>query len=150
MRYLIFILLLLPIFTGCNNNNPQGRVPIRGEVTFDGKPLEKGDILFVSVAGSTPIISTGSPIKEGKFSLPAEHGLIPNQTYSVQFKSIEEIPDSERKINTKKETVDIKEEGTLQTRNILPRKYGVNSKETVTATKKSLNVFKFDLISDPK
>jgi hypothetical protein len=135
MRYLIFTLLLLPIVIGCGHNNPQGRVSVRGEVTFDGKLLEKGDILFSSVAGTTPMVATGSPIKNGKFALPAEKGLIPDQTYSVQFRSVEQIPGTEKL-------------GSLRTRNIIPRKYGVESKETVTATKKSPNVFQFDLTSD--
>jgi hypothetical protein len=149
MKHLFFTLLLLPIMIGCSNNNPQGRVAIRGEVTFDGQPLEQGDILFTSVTGMTPMVATGSKIKDGKFSLSAEHGLIPDQTYSVQFRSIEAIPDSEKKtVNPKEKDPRGKNMGGLQTRNILPRKYGAESKETVTATKKSPNVFKFDLTSD--
>jgi hypothetical protein len=147
MRYLILTLLLLPIVIGCGSNNPQGRVSVRGEVTFDGKPLEQGDIQFQSVAGTTPMVATGSKIKDGKFSLPAEHGLIPDQTYSVQFRSVEKIPDSEKK-NDKQRKLDERsgmKMGGLQTRNILPQKYGVESKETVTATKESPNVFQFDL-----
>ncbi|MDR0390638.1 MAG: hypothetical protein LBH59_01935, partial [Planctomycetaceae bacterium] len=65
MRYFIFTLLLLPILIGCSNNNPQERVTVRGEVTFDGKPLEQGGILFLSIEGSTPMVATGSPIKNG-------------------------------------------------------------------------------------
>jgi hypothetical protein len=87
------------------------------------------------------MVATGSPIKNGKFSLPAEKGLIPDQTYSVQFRSVEEIPDTNKKSDDP-----LAQE--IQTRSILPRKYGVESKETVTATKKSPNVFKFDLTSD--
>jgi hypothetical protein len=141
MRYLIFTLLLLPIIIGCSNNNPQGRVPVRGEVTFDGKPLEQGDILFSSVEGTTPMVATGSPIKNGKFSLSAEQGLIPNQTYLVQFRSVEEIP------GTRKETNNLLKNGAdrVKFRSILPSRYGVKSKETVTATEKSPNVFQFDL-----
>jgi hypothetical protein len=138
MRYLILTLLLLPIVIGCGSNNPQGRVAVRGEVIFDGKPLEQGSISFSSVEGTTPMVATGSPIKNGKFTLPAEKGLIPDQTYSVQFRSVEEIP------GTRKETDDPLG-GIIQTRSILPRKYVVESKETITATKKSPNVFQFDM-----
>ncbi|MDR0705477.1 MAG: hypothetical protein LBF88_10885 [Planctomycetaceae bacterium] len=144
MRYLIFTLLLLPIVAGCSNNNPQGRVAVRGEVTLDGKPLEQGSILFSSVAGTTPMVAAGSLIKNGKFSLPAEKGLIPDQTYSVQFRSVEEIPGTR-----KKTTEDPTGLMGIQTRSILPRRYGVESKETVTATKKSPNVFQFELTSEP-
>jgi hypothetical protein len=140
MRYLIFILLLLPILSGCGNN-PQGRVAIRGDVTYDGKPLEEGDILFLSVEGTTPAVTTGSPIKDGKFSLSAEHGLIPDQTYSVRFRSIELVTGKEND-----PSIDPRLIG--KPRNILPSKYEVNSIISVTATKKSPNVFKFDLTSD--
>jgi hypothetical protein len=142
MRHLFFILLLLPVFIGCSNNNPQGRVSVRGEVTLDGQPLEQGNISFLSLSGSEPKVATGAPIKNGKFSLPAEHGLIPDQEYSVQFRSVEEIP------GTRKETgnpLDV----TAETRDIIPPQYrGSKSKETVTATKKSPNVFQFNLTND--
>jgi hypothetical protein len=141
MRYLIFTLLLLPIVIGCSDNNPQGRVAVRGEVTFDGKPLEQGSILFSSVSGTTPMVATGSPIRNGKFSLPAEKGLIPDQTYSVQFRSVEDISSTRKETGNPMNAIP-------KTRSILPRKYGVESKETVTATKKSPNVFQFDLTSD--
>ncbi|MDR0337672.1 MAG: hypothetical protein LBI18_11335 [Planctomycetaceae bacterium] len=141
MRYLFFtlLLLLLSVSSGCSNNNPQGRIAVRGEVTFNSKPLEQGEILFLSIEGSTPTVATGSLIQNGKFSLPAEHGLIPEQEYCVQFRAVEEIPGT-RKTNDPMEVV--------QTHDIIPPKYGVKSKETVKATKKSPNVFKFDLISD--
>ncbi|MDR1271244.1 MAG: hypothetical protein LBK82_17170 [Planctomycetaceae bacterium] len=144
MRYLVFTLLLLPIVIGCSNSNLQGRVPVRGEVIFDGKPLEQGDILFLSIEGSTPMVATGSLIKNGKFSLSAEKGLIPDQTYSVQFRSIEKIPSTRNETNKPSKDRTIR----IQTRSILPRRYGVESKEIVTATKKSPNVFQFDLTSD--
>jgi hypothetical protein len=144
MRYLFFTLLLLPIIIGCSNNNPQGRVPVRGEVTFDGKPLEQGDILFSSIEGTTPMVATGSPIRNGKFSLSAEKGLIPDQTYSVQFRSVEEIPGTNKETNNPLQNRGDR----VKARSILPRRYGVESKETITATKKSPNVFKFDLTSD--
>jgi hypothetical protein len=136
MRYLFFILLLLPVSSGCSNNNPQGRIAVRGEVTFNNEPLEHGEILFSSIEGSTPTVVTGSLIKNGKFSLPAEHGLIPEQEYLVQFRAVEEIPGA-RKTDDPTEMV--------PTHNLIPSKYGVHSKETVKATKKSPNVFQFDL-----
>ncbi|MDR2761234.1 MAG: hypothetical protein LBB88_01380 [Planctomycetaceae bacterium] len=143
--YLFFTLLLLPILTGCSNHNPQGRIPVHGEVSFDGKPLEKGEILFTSVEGVTPKVAAGTQIKNGKYSLPAKQGLIPEQTYIVQFRSVEVITGKQNGTTEDKHAT--KEIG-FQTRNIIPLKYGVNSKETVTATKKSPNVFNFDLIND--
>jgi hypothetical protein len=87
------------------------------------------------------MVATGSPIKNGKFSLSAEQGLIPDQTYSVQFRSVEEIPGTRKETNNSLKDRDNR----VKFRSILPRRYGVESKETVTATKKSPNVFQFDL-----
>jgi hypothetical protein len=39
-------------------------------------------------------------------------------------------------------------ESKVETRNIIPSKYGTESKETVTATKKSPNVFRFELTGE--
>jgi hypothetical protein len=139
MRYLIFTLILLPFIIGCSNNNPQGRVDVRGEVTLDGKPLAFGNITFSSLPELTPIVVTGAPIKNGKFLLSAEHGLIPDQEYLVQFRAVEEIPGA-RKTDDPMEIV--------PTHDLIPPKYGVKSKETIKATKKSPNVFQFDLTSD--
>jgi hypothetical protein len=139
MKHLFFILLSLSFIVGCNNNNPQGRVPVHGEVTLNGQPLAQGNVLFSSLPGTTPTVVTGSPIKNGTFSLSAEHGLIPNQEYLVQFSSVEEVS------GTRTETDDPMA-AKVQTRNIIPPQYGTESKETVTATKKSPNVYRFELI----
>ncbi|MDR0610493.1 MAG: hypothetical protein LBG58_10320 [Planctomycetaceae bacterium] len=144
MKHLFFLFLLLLIISGCNTNNPQERIPIRGEVTLDGKPLEHGEILFSSIAGSTPAVSTGSFIKNGTFSLPAKQGLIPDQTYSVHFRSIETIQGVQEEIEEIKNQTRIP----YKTRNLIPPKYGAKSTETVTATKKSPNVFQFNLTSE--
>ncbi|MDR0610931.1 MAG: hypothetical protein LBG58_12525 [Planctomycetaceae bacterium] len=149
MRYLILTLLLLPIVIGCSDKNPQGRVPICGEVTLDGKPLEHGEILFLSIAGSTPAVATGSSIKNGTFSLPAKQGIIPEQTYSVQFQSIEEISSTQKEPKEIKSLHELMNLSEIKTRNLIPPKYGIQSKETVTATKKSPNVFLFNLTSEP-
>ncbi|MDR2168994.1 MAG: hypothetical protein LBP59_02525 [Planctomycetaceae bacterium] len=142
MRKIIFVFLLLSIFVGCNNNNPQGRIPISGEVILDGKPLEQGDVLFLSTPGSSPVVTTGSPIKNGTFSLTAEQGLIPNQEYQVQFHSIEEIPGTRKEGNNPMEL-------SVETRDIIPPQYGTESKEIIIVTKNK-NKLRFDLKSKPQ
>ncbi|MDR2643993.1 MAG: hypothetical protein LBC74_14530 [Planctomycetaceae bacterium] len=147
--YLFFVLLLLWVIIGCNNLNPQGRISVSGDVTFDGKPLVEGEIYFSSISGTLPNVSTGSIIKDGKFSLSAEHGLIPGQTYSVQFRSVVVIDDSTK--NTTDDPQNIRPTRSMpETRDIIPRKYGIDSKETITATNKAKNVFHFDLTTDTK
>jgi hypothetical protein len=149
MRKLFFVLFVLTSFVGCNYNNPQGRVAIRGNVILDGKPLEQGEILFSSLSGETPSVTSGASIKNGTFSLPVEHGLIPEQKYSVQFRSVIRLNGTESSVNHNKLTDSSGLVLVTNTRNIIPPQYGVNSKEIVTATKKSPNVFQFDLTSTP-
>ncbi|MDR2705298.1 MAG: hypothetical protein LBC02_05935, partial [Planctomycetaceae bacterium] len=121
--------------------NPQGRVPVRGVVILDGQPLTQGRVQFSSLPGTTPMVVTGSPIKNGTFSLSAEHGLLPGQEYLVQFYSVEEVPGTRKETGNPMETK-------VETRNIIPPKYSTESKETVTATKKSPNVFRFELTGE--
>ncbi len=77
------IALLLVCFTaclvGCNDNG--GRVPVTGEVNFDGKPLEAGTITFGGAQGAAGV----SPIVNGKFTLNQsanQNGVLPG-TYEV-------------------------------------------------------------------
>jgi len=137
MKRLLIVLMILFCFAGCSNNNPLGRVAIRGNVTLDGKPLEQGSIQFESMPGVQPTILTGGTIRQGAFSIPAANGLAPDQEYKVCIRSMEEDPTSsfapgEAEFSTKN-------------RDIVPPQYGRASTLTVNATKKSPNVFNFDM-----
>jgi hypothetical protein len=59
------------IIGGCGGSN--GRQSLEGVVTFDGKPLEKGQITFVPQAGTSGP-TAGAEIIDGKFSIPAAGG----------------------------------------------------------------------------
>jgi hypothetical protein len=141
MKHFYVILLLLFIAAGCSNNNPQGRVSISGEVSLDGQPLLQENITFTSQPGLSPLVVTGAPIENGKFSLPKENGLIPGQEYLVQFRSVEEVP------GTQKETGNPMMPTTVSTRDIIPPKYGTESKETITVEKGKKNALRFELKS---
>ncbi|MDR1958798.1 MAG: hypothetical protein LBQ54_07120 [Planctomycetaceae bacterium] len=122
MKNFIFVLLFSFFVLGCNNNNPQGRVAARGEVTFDGKVLEQSSIQFSSLPGLSPNIITGTQIKQGKFEITAVQGLIPGQEYLVQINSPEEVPGTQ-----------IQDEimGTIisEYSDIIPSKYNTDSKK---------------------
>lgn len=72
------VMLLLTLFlstglgAGCRKNDA-GRAAIGGEVRLDGKPLEKGSILFVPIDG-TKGAATGGPIENGRYQLPRQAG----------------------------------------------------------------------------
>ena len=61
--------LLLAAATGCSGN---GRTSVSGEVTFDGKPLERGSIRLIAVDGNTP--SAEAVIHEGRYRLETVPG----------------------------------------------------------------------------
>lgn len=67
---------LLIVSFGCGGA-PEGpqRVSVEGEVTFHGKPLEQGAILFIPT-GDTRGPSAGATIKAGKYYLPHDRGPI--------------------------------------------------------------------------
>lgn len=67
---LVFLAAML-VTGGCGG--PDGRQAIEGTVTFDGKPLEKGQITFTPQAGTNGP-TAGAEIVDGKFSVPAAGG----------------------------------------------------------------------------
>ncbi|MDR0521454.1 MAG: hypothetical protein LBH00_06335 [Planctomycetaceae bacterium] len=142
LTVITLIIVTITIFSGCTSNNPQGRVAVQGEVTLDGKPLAEGNIEFASLPGISPAAATGAVIKNGTFSIPAEFGLIPGQEYLVRFTAQEEIP------GTRKKTDDPLIPDTFDVRNLIPPKWGAESKETVKATNDSPNKFRFGLANE--
>jgi hypothetical protein len=61
------------------------RKPIRGTVTFDGKPVAKGMIQF-QPATAAESVSAGSLIEDGTYSIDRAAGLVPG-TYKVIINS---------------------------------------------------------------
>ena len=68
-----FAVLALLLCVGCGN----GRYPITGEVTFDGKPVEVGTIVFEPADGQGP--TTGGKIKDGKYALADNAAPLPGK-----------------------------------------------------------------------
>lgn len=72
--------LSLFLVTGCGG--PTGdRVPVSGEVTLDGQPLDRGSIEFHPDGEGT---LTGGMIVDGTFEIPAAQGAEPGN-YSVRI-----------------------------------------------------------------
>lgn len=66
---------------GCGGDS-SGRLPLAGDVTLDGQPLDKGTIEFHPEAGAAGL--TGGTITDGRFQIPAEQGAVPG-TYTVRI-----------------------------------------------------------------
>lgn len=128
---------LLGSLLGCGNND--GRVKVTGEVTFDGKPLEEGNITFGGEKGA----AGAGKIANGQFSLSesgAEPGVQPG-SYEVLIGSWVE------------ERGSVRADGSFSpgiTR--IPLIYLDAKKSGLKADVKSgeKNHFKFDLKSDAK
>ncbi len=75
MRYISYIVLSLGIVTlaGCGgvDDAPQ-TVTVNGTVTFDGKPLPTGEIIFRPTEGNGRV--DAAAIKDGKYSLECTLG----------------------------------------------------------------------------
>ena len=69
---------------GCQGGRPQ-RYAVSGEVKFQGKPLDQGAVTFLA---QDPALASGGGalIKEGRYNIPADHGLLPGQ-YRVMVTS---------------------------------------------------------------
>ena len=112
---------------GSGTRTPPPRIPVKGTVNVDGKPLSEGEIIF-RVAGEPGI---PAPVKDGAFSAQANEGK--NQVEISAFKDGPPLSTDLEKKPTKINT--------------LPAKY--NTQTTLSADVKAggPNEFKFDVTS---
>lgn len=86
----VFTTLTLVIGCGGGGEKPIGRKAVSGTVSLDGAPLNRGAIDFRPDGSGAHVVGGGAVIKDGKFSIPANQGLVPGK-YKVSISS----PDSE-------------------------------------------------------
>ncbi|WP_437222149.1 hypothetical protein SH661x_002653 [Planctomicrobium sp. SH661] len=92
-NFVVTLLLAVSIgaFPGCGKKNNSGLIDVRGDVQFDGKPIERGTIAFTKADRSN--IFSGN-IKDGRFTIGnSETGQgVPPGTYHVSFSVWETAP----------------------------------------------------------
>lgn len=59
-----------------------------GEASFDGKPIEQGEIIFFP-ADDTRGPSTGGPIEKGRYDIPTTAGPIAGGNYRVEITGLQ-------------------------------------------------------------
>ena len=64
--------------SACRNDNGLRRVEVRGKVTYQNAPVERGLITFRPASGSGGL-AAGTGIVDGKFLIPAEQRPIPGR-----------------------------------------------------------------------
>jgi hypothetical protein len=88
----LFWLTVLISVSACRNDDGRRRVEVRGKVTYQDAPVERGLITFRPASGSRgPAAGTG--IVDGKFLIPAEKGPIAGP-YEVEVKIVNAVHDS--------------------------------------------------------
>jgi hypothetical protein len=114
---------------GCDTD--AGRVKVKGTVTFDGKPLPKGVIVFAPEGGDGGRVLASVEVVDGQFEMPAKHEPKPGP-YKVLINSAQQTG---RWVN-----------GLPELKEVLPAKY--HEKSTLTADlRPGENVLTFDLKS---
>jgi hypothetical protein len=76
---------------GCGGDDRLPRQAVSGTVSVKGTPLKAGVITFVPESKETPT-QGGSPIVDGKYSIPRQQGLVPAK-YRIVITSSEDKPE---------------------------------------------------------
>jgi hypothetical protein len=122
--------ILLAAMLGCSRSE---RVPVEGVVTIDGKPMDKGSIQFIPMAGTNGPTSGGN-IANGKFAIASVNGPFAGK-FTVQINS--PGPTGRKVVDlVTKQMID--EYGER-----LPAKYNRESQLQVEVTAKGKNRFDF-------
>lgn len=142
-RTLLIVSCAALTFLGCTTaEDPRGtRVSVRGEVTLDGKPLDRAQIVFRSADGPGSITATGSVVA-GKYEIPAERGpLAGNMRVEIRPETIDlaEFEAARSALNRRTFSLD-----TVK----IPVRYNVHSNlEAIVTPDSEQNVFPFELKS---
>lgn len=80
---LLAFAILSVLTVGCGEPNPLGRRPIKGGVTFQGKPIDYGTIQFAP-ADPQHGVSSGTMIENGTYAMQISNGLPPG-SYAVMI-----------------------------------------------------------------
>lgn len=82
---LVVGMMSLCLTVGCGGN----LASVSGSVTFDGQPVEEGEIRFIPASNQggqgSPQVA-GATIAQGKYDVPADKGAVPG-TYRVEIRA---------------------------------------------------------------
>src|SRR4051794_9822572 len=116
---IVVLLASVLLAGGCGGSEPR---PMRvwGEVTYDGKPIEKGAIVFTSLGDDTAQ-GAGGEIVDGRYDIPASSGPRSGENYRVAITAMRKTGRTLRNIMTP-------EGPTMEeTENYIPAIYGGQS-----------------------
>ena len=117
---------------GCGSRVAPSTYPVSGVVTFDGVPIEKGDIIFRPTDGK--VGADAGVITAGKFSFRSKPG-----TKAVQIAAPREVPGTT--------TTGIDGKPTPVYEQYIPARYNEKSTLSAEVQKSGGNDFRFELTS---
>lgn len=125
--------LALAVLGGCGDGS--AKQAVTGTVTLNGKPLEKGQIVFRPERGtSSP--SAGADISKGGFSITCERGVLPGK-FRVEITASR--PSGKRvRAPLTGETINVEEQ-------FLPARYNLQSELKAAVESGGSNRFQFEL-----
>lgn len=139
LRSLISLMLVVPLLLTSSACNHSIERSISGNVTFDGVPLESGEIQFKPLEGSDGP-TAGSMIVNGRYAIPAvAQGVRANNKYRVEITALIGQGRMSPDPNSPSGQSELLE-------NIIPDRYNTQSTLQVTVSSNpSENSFNFDL-----
>jgi hypothetical protein len=136
----LLLLVVLPflgvwLLAGCSRD-PLGRHGVSGTVNVDGAPLAKGEIRFQPSEGQPT--SGGSVVREGKFSIPRDMGLVPGK-YRVEINA--PVPGTGGKVDEKA----LPGEPLPKPQELIPKEWNTASNQFIDVKQSGPFTFTFDV-----
>lgn len=132
---MIVVALAMLTLSACGGGTG-GRYGVSGSVTFKGKPLQEGNILFISTEGSPT--QAGGVIINGKYKIAAAQGLAPGK-YKVSISA------GDGKTPAADPDAPPGPSGNFSSKELIPPEYNVASKLEKEVKASGENVFDFDI-----
>jgi hypothetical protein len=133
----VALIMTLVVAGGCGGHSGPRRIVVSGVVTYQGKPIEKGEIFFSPMEGTVNPRS-GADIIAGKYEVRASGG-VPVGTHRVEITSFQALP-----LPPGKSASDYGDLGPPKEQYI-PAKYNRQSELKVEVTAGGPKEFSFDL-----
>lgn len=122
---------------GCGPNYG-GKVEVKGKVILKGTPVKDGIIKFIPVMEGVDQSESGAQIVNGEYDIPAASGLKPGK-----YKVVLSAGDGRTPANTDQPPGPTG--ANIISKDLIPPEYNERTKQEVTVTDKSPNVFDYDI-----
>jgi hypothetical protein len=131
--------------SGCGDSGPP-RMRLRGQVTFDRKPIDKGSVILAPTNQSLPAVS--GDIVAGRFDIPASTGPVVGQEYRVEISALRKTGKTVRNVMTA--IVPGQPDRFEVSENYIPAKYNTRSiLKVAISSDASKNEHTFELVPEP-